>query len=263
MKSIRLHKRISLKRGVVQWLLCLLVLFSFTFLFVNPVLAQPVITTSPLLPQGQMGTPYYAALQAAGGTPPYTGSIISGGLPTGLNFAATGIISGTPSLAGTFNFTAQVTDSTAATASQAFVITITQPPLKFLTTTLAVAEELKAYTDRSTVSGGTTPYTWSISSGSLPSGITLNPATGFFSGIPAKGTVGSYSFMVSVSDRSPTPITGQQSFSITVEKGGYKAIITIDTGLKLGETKVYVAGSPIATLRGGESTPLSLDVGVR
>jgi len=262
MKSIRLHKRISLKRGVVQWLLCLLVLFSFTFLFVNPVLAQPVITTSPLLPQGQMGTPYYAALQAAGGTPPYTWSIISGGLPTGLNFAATGIISGTPSLAGTFNFTAQVTDSTAATASQAFVITITQPPLKFLTTTLAVAEELKAYTDRITVSGGTTPYTWSISSGSLPSGITLNPATGFFSGIPAKGTVGSYSFMVSVSDSSPTPITGQQSFSITVEKGGYKAIITIDTGLKFGETKVYVAGSPIATLRGGESTTLSLDVGV-
>jgi hypothetical protein len=90
----------------------------------------------------------------------------------------------------------------------------------------------------------------------------LQGSNGYISGIPAKGTVGTYSFMVNVSDSSSPPITGQESFSITVEKGGYEATISIDSGLKAGETKVYASGSPIATLRGGESTTLNLDLGV-
>jgi hypothetical protein len=266
MKSIRLSKGTFLKRGIGQGfcltLVCLLVLLSFTFLLVSPVLAQPVITTAPVLPQGQTGSSYYTALQAAGGTPPYTWSIITGSLPTGLNFAATGIISGTPTISGTFNFTAQVTDSAAATATQPFILTVNQPPLKFLTTSLMAAKEGESYSDKITVSGGTTPYTWSMTSGSLPIGLALQASNGYISGVPAQGTAGSYSFIITVTDSSATPITGQQGFSIIVEKGGYEAIITIGNGLKVGETKVYVSGSPMATLRGGESTKLSLDVGV-
>jgi hypothetical protein len=265
MKSVRLNKRLSLKCGIGQGLcltfLCLLTILSAFLVIASPVQAAVFITTSPLLPQGQVGSPYYAILTANGDNPPFTWSN-SSPMPPGLSLAASGVISGTPTMADTFNFTAKVTDSISATASQTFVITITQPPLKFLTTTLAQAKELEAYADRIIVSGGTTPYTWSIASGSLPSGITLNPTTGFFSGIPAKGTVGSYSFMVSVTDSSPTPITGQQSFSITVEKGGYKAVITIGSGLKVGETQVYVSGTPMATLQGGESTTLNLDIDV-
>jgi hypothetical protein len=266
MKSIRLNKVPSLKRGMGQGfcltLVCLLVLLSFTFLLASPVLAQPIITTAPVLPQGQTGSSYYTALQAAGGTPPYTWSIITGGLPTGLNLATTGIISGTPTISGTFSFTAQVTDSTAATATQPFTLTVNQPPLKFLTTSLMAAKEGEGYSDKITVSGGTTPYTWSMTSGSLPLGLALQASTGYISGAPASGTAGSYSFIITVTDSSATPLTGQQGFSIIVEKGGYKATITIGNGLKVGETKVYVSGSPIATLRGGESTKLSLDVGV-
>ena len=261
-----MNKSPSLKRGIGQGfcltLICLLVLLSFTFLLVSPVLAQPVITTAPLLPQGQTGSAYYTTLQAAGGTPPYTWSIITGGLPTGLNFAATGIISGTPTVAGTFNFTARVTDAVLATATQPFILTVNQPPLRFLTSSLRMAKEGEIYSDTIRVSGGMTPYTWSMSSGTLPTGLALDASTGYISGTPAKGTVGSYSLVISVSDSSAPALTGQQIFSLIVEKGGHEITITIGNGLKAGETKVYVSGSPLATLHGGESTKLNLDVGV-
>ena len=266
MKSIRINKRPPLKwhtaQGFCLTLICLLVLLSFTFLLVSPVLAQPVITTPPVLPQGQTGSSYYTALQAAGGTPPYTWSVITGGLPTGINLAATGVISGTPTISGTFNFTAQVTDSIAATATQPFILTVNQPPLRFLTSFLAMAKEGEIYSDTIRVSGGTTPYTWSMTSGTLPTGLALQAGNGYISGTPAKGTAGSYSFIITVTDSSATTITGQQSFSIIVEKGGHEITITIGNGLKAGETNVYVSGSPLAVLRGGESTKLNLDLGM-
>jgi hypothetical protein len=251
----------SIGHGLYLTVLCLLTIFSVFFLFAGPVQAALFITTSPLLPNGQVGTAYFAALTATGDNPPFTWSVISGSPPPGVSLAASGVISGTPTISGTFNFTARVTDGVAVTASQPFIINITQPPLRFLNTDLSSGKEGEIYSNVIRVSGGTTPYTWSISSGSLPSGLTLNAGTGYISGVPDKGTAGSYSFMVDVTDSSATLLSGQQSFSITVEKGGYDATITISTGLKAGQTKVYVSGSTIATLHGGQSTTLSLDLG--
>ena len=266
MKSIRLNKGPSLKRGIGQGfcltLVCLPVLLSVTFLLASPVQAAPTIFPSAL-PNGQIGASYTATLTAAPLTCPCAWAITGGSLPPGLNLTvATGFISGTPTTAGTYPFFVTVTDTTGPSPPQGFFITVVQPPLKFLTTSLMAAKEGEGYSDKITVSGGTTPYTWSMTSGSLPTGLALQASNGYISGAPAKGTAGSYSFIITVTDSSATPITGQQSFSITVEKGGYKAIITIGSGLKVGETKVYASGSPIATLRGGESTTLSLDVGV-
>jgi len=66
---------------------------------------------------GQAGQPYVSSLVAVGGTPPYTFSISAGSLPPGLTLdPATGSISGTPS-AGSYSYTARVTDSTSATAT--------------------------------------------------------------------------------------------------------------------------------------------------
>ncbi|MGD0352398.1 MAG: putative Ig domain-containing protein [Dehalococcoidia bacterium] len=248
-------------RGLYLTVLCLLAIFSAFFLIASPVQAIPVIFPGSL-PNGQVGTPYTATLVAASTVGAYTWAVTGGSLPPLLTLnAATGVISGNPTSPGTFTFIVTITDTTGPSSAQGFFITITQPPLRFLTTSLLSAKEGESYSAVITVSGGTTPYTWSISSGSLPSGLTLNAGTGYISGIPDKGSNGNYSFMVQVTDSSATPLSGQQSFSITVEKGGYDATITISSGLKAGQTKVYVSGSTIATLHGGQSTTLSLDLG--
>jgi hypothetical protein len=70
----------------------------------------PLIITTQSLPAATVGVPYNATLTAAGGIPPYTWTIISGALPPGLSLSSAGVISGTPTSAGTFNFTVQVID---------------------------------------------------------------------------------------------------------------------------------------------------------
>ena len=113
----------------------------------NPRLA--ISTTS--LASGQLQAGYTASLQAAGGTPPYAWSVSTGALPTGLTLSfTTGIISGTPSAAGSFPFTLQVSDSVGATASAGFSINITTaqpPPVAPFGHVYLVAMENTNYTD--------------------------------------------------------------------------------------------------------------------
>ena len=236
-------------------------LLSVFFLVAAPVLAVPTIFPSSL-PNGQVGTVYTATLVAAPLACPCTWAVTGGSLPPGLTLNATsGVISGSPTTPGTYSFLVTITDTTGPSSPQGFFITITQPPLRFLTTSLLGAKESVGYSDVIRVSGGTTPYSFSAVSGTLPAGLALNSTSGYISGIPDKGSAGSYSFIVEVTDSSPTPLTGQQGFSIIVEKGGYEATISIGTGLKAGQTKVYASGATIATLRGGQSATLDLDLG--
>ncbi|HEY7726241.1 MAG TPA: Ig domain-containing protein [Anaeromyxobacteraceae bacterium] len=90
-----------------------------------------VATPSPLsvatasLPDGTAGSSYSATLAATGGTGPYAWSVTAGSLPAGLSLAAaTGVISGSPTTAGTSAFTVQVTDSAARTATAGLGITV-------------------------------------------------------------------------------------------------------------------------------------------
>jgi putative Ig domain-containing protein/matrixin/Ig-like domain-containing protein len=86
---------------------------------------QLTITTSSLS-TGTVGTSYNQSLSASGGTPPYGWSLVagSGTLPAGLNLSGAGVISGTPTVAGTSNFTVKVTDNVAATVQKALSIVV-------------------------------------------------------------------------------------------------------------------------------------------
>ena len=122
------------------------------------------------------------------------------------------MISGTPIAAGTFNFTVQVMDANAFTATKALSITM-YDPLSITTTSLPNGKLNTAYSQTLAATGGKTPYTWSIASGSLPGGLKLNTTTGVISGTPTK--TGTFSFTVMVKDAKAT--TATKALSIIVQ----------------------------------------------
>ncbi len=131
------------------------------------------------------------------------------------------------------------------------------PPL-FTDVDLPKGQVGSSYSGRITVSG-TPPFTWAVTG--LPSGLASTPVTNtlYISGVPTQS--GIFSIIVTVSDNSTSPNSTQQNFIITIEKGSYEATIAIGSGLKAGETRVLMGATPLATLRGGESIKVSLELG--
>jgi hypothetical protein len=184
----------------------------------------PVQINTASVPAGQVGVAYSTMIQATGGTTPYSWTISSGALPAGLTLTAgTGSISGAPTASGSFSFTAKVTDSTspsAQTATKALTLTIAAAPnpVQITTTSLPSAQVSSSYSTTLAASNGTTPYSWSITSGSLPAGLTLTAATGVISGTPT--TAGTSSFTVKVTDSGSPATSASANLSITVASGG-------------------------------------------
>jgi hypothetical protein len=181
---------------------------------------SPLQVTTSFLPNDEVGSPYSISLYAAGGTTAYTWSIRSGTLPPGLSLnSSTGAISGTPTVVGTLNFTVQVRDSTtpaAQTAAKPLGLTVLPAPLVITTFALPGDQQGNAYAATLSARGGAAPYTWSISSGALPAGLTLNPSTGAISGNPT--TSGSSTFNVMVRD-STISTRQTTTASITITNG--------------------------------------------
>ena len=76
-----------------------------------PAIVCPLITLSPAtVPAGTAGNPYSVQFTATGLTAPFTFSLASGTLPTGLTLSSAGLLSGTPTALGPFNFTIKVND---------------------------------------------------------------------------------------------------------------------------------------------------------
>ena len=171
-----------------------------------------VSVTTTSLPNGTVGTAYNQMLAASGGTTPYTWSVMAGSLAPLTLDPATGVISGTPTTVGTLNFTVQVKDANAKTATQALSIVVSPAPPMVMTTSLPGGTINTAYAQTTlAASGGTPPYTWSASTGSLPPGISVS-AAGVVSGMPT--VVGTFDFTIQVKDAIGA--TATQALSIAV-----------------------------------------------
>ena len=186
------------------------------FLWLNIVPAPLQITTTSL-PDGTDGAFYYQQLTVSGGTPPYSWYLPggSGGLPSGLSLGTNGLISGTPTTNGLFNFDVAVyVNSPYQVATQSLSLTITAAPLQVTTTSpLPGATEGAYYSCQLMATGGYPPYSWSLApySLSLPNGLTLS-TNGLLSGTPLVN--GSFYFTVRVTDS--VMATNDWGLSLTV-----------------------------------------------
>jgi hypothetical protein len=172
-----------------------------------------LITTPSPLAAGTVGASYSQTLAATGGTTPYVWTPASGTLPAGLTLSAGGMISGTPTAAGTSNFTVQVTDSGSRKAMKEFSITVNPtPPVITTAAPLPAGTVGTAYSQPLGATGGMTPYTWSVASGTLPPGLMLS-ADGVISGTPTAQVTAT--FTVRVTDSASQTAT-KRSVSDTV-----------------------------------------------
>jgi len=145
----------------------------------------PILLSPSTLPSGLLGSPYNQVVTASGGTSPYTYSVSSGSLPTGLLLdGGTGAITGIPIVAGIFNFTITAIDSLGCPGSLPYTISIAACPIITLSPpTLPEPEVGVPYSEFVSASGGAPPYTYAVTSGALPAGLLLDSSTGEIFGI--------------------------------------------------------------------------------
>ncbi|MDJ0754166.1 MAG: putative Ig domain-containing protein [Ardenticatenaceae bacterium] len=174
-----------------------------------------IITSSPL-PSGTIGVPYSTIIEATGGVPPYSWSVISGALPTGLSLnSATGEISGTPTTAGTFAFTIQVMDSAGQTDSGPFAV---EPPPSNGTAGTGYSQPISVIGEGGSGGGGgeSTCNNYEVVSGTLPAGLTLDPTTGIVSGTPTDGGIYDFTVACVITSGPNTGQTATKQFTITI-----------------------------------------------
>lgn len=183
--------------------------------------SNPTISYAPTPSNGTVGVAYSQSLAgASGGTAPYLYVLETGSLPAGMTLASNGLLSGTPTAHGTFNFTTKVTDSSTGNGpfskiSNALSMTVSPPTISLNPLTPSSAAVATSYNGTVSASGGIGPYTFTVNAGSLPPGLSLNAGTGDISGTPTAG--GTYNFVLRATDSaSGGPYSNTQSYTLTV-----------------------------------------------
>lgn len=171
-----------------------------------PPAATLTITSACPLPTGVVGSSYSQTLSTSGGTAPITLSISTGSLPAGLTLTA-GVISGTPTGAGTSNFTLLATDSAnpAQTATRSCSIAVSATPIQPTITSACPVSPgtVNVPYHAALTATGDLPITWSLAAGSLPTGVVLH-SNGSISGIPHHGGTFNYTLRASNAAGSTT-----------------------------------------------------------
>jgi hypothetical protein len=209
---------------------------------VSPTTGLAITTSS--LPAGQPQAAYTARLGATGGTAPYSWIGIGGSLPPGLTLnASTGNIAGAPTTTGAFSVTMQVTDSAAPpqTATQAFSLTISASPLQITTSSLPGGAVGMSYGATLAAANGVPPYTWSLHSGQLPPGLSLQGSNGQISGTPSQ--TGAFSFSVQARDSAGQTASSNLNANIASASSPIVSSISPRSGSTSGGTPVTIAGS--------------------
>ncbi|WP_373459631.1 putative Ig domain-containing protein [Cupriavidus necator] len=211
----------------------------------------PTIAVNPAtLPAATVATAYSQAVTAGNGTAPYTFAITAGALPAGMALSAGGVLSGTPTGGGTYNFTVTATDSSTGTGpytgSRAYALTVVAPTVTLSPASLPAPVAGVPYSQALTASGGTAPYTFAVAAGTLPAGLSLNPSTGVLGGTPS--TPGSHTFTVRVSDSSTgagAPYTASRVYTLATGQGMPSAPPVAVTTLSNAPVTIHAAANAL------------------
>jgi hypothetical protein len=177
--------------------------------------APPNVTTTTLQ-GGTVGQAYNQTLQATGGFGALTWTLSGGSLPAMLSLSPAGVISGIPTNAGNANFTVRVRDTLNLSDTQALSIAVSAA-LTVTTNMLPDAHINKAYNQTLQRSGGSSPFTWSVTP-ALPNGLNLNASTGQITGAAA-GPEGDHDLTFTVKDSTtPTPQTASKVLRLKIRR---------------------------------------------
>jgi hypothetical protein len=187
---------------------------------------------------------YSATIAASGGTSPYAFAVTSGSLPSGISLSSAGSLSGTDSAsgqAGSYSFTVTATDHAGLTGSANYTLVVAAPTITLSSLTNPTGET--SDTQSVTASGGQASYSYVVTSGSLPTGLSLSSA-GAFSGSPS--AAGTFGFTITATDAHS--YTGSQSYSLTPVAPTFTL-----TPSTLPTATIYTAYSQALTTSGGVS----------
>jgi len=241
-----------------------------TFVLPN---AYPVFTTGATLSSYSKNVSYSTTIVATDDSGVAPSLSVVGTMPNGLSFnALTGAVSGTPTTSTTQTFTIRATDANGSTTDNTFTIPNNGPSWVTEAGALPIFSKNVAYsTTVSATDDGTIVY--SIVSGSLPAGVSLNSSTGVISGTPTSGLSRSFTIRAqddagnyvdrafSTANTVPTWVTTSSTFtrptnvafSLTLSATEDSTIVysvasgTLPTGLSLNSTTGVISGTPTVT----------------
>jgi hypothetical protein len=206
----------------------------------------PIVVRAPLavaaisLPAATEGRDYAAQLVATGGDGAYSWIVESGALPTGVVLATGGALAGTPGSGGEFNFTVQVADGAGRVASRSLSLIVERAPT-IQTWSLPPGDVGEPYAAQLVATGGTGAYTWSVTDGALPDGLTLSSG-GAISGTPP--TVGSSTFTVRVTDEAAATHSRALTLVIAQVEELTNGVPVTEIGGEAGSTRYYAIDVP-------------------
>lgn len=175
------------------------------------VTCQTIVVNPTTLPNGNMGIPYNQQLSQTGAVGNAIWIVSAGALPSNMSLSANGLLSGTPLMAGSYNFTARATDNNGCFGERAYTFVIGNcPAITVNPSTLPNGLLGANYNQTLTASGGTPGYTFTADAG-LPGGLALSTA-GVLSGMPT--VVGLFNFNVTATDQSGC--SGTRNYSVRI-----------------------------------------------
>ncbi len=217
------------------------------------------ITSPSALPAATNGGGYFYLMQATGGTPPYSWSLVSASGSTAWVVTPQGWLEATPTTDETDSVVIQVTDAAnkaaKSTVSVAVNSNLAVMNQNFSTGAISLPPAISgnAYTHSLQAAGGAGGYTWSISSGSLPSGLNLS-SSGVISGTPSSSTSGSSGVVLEVSDSGGNTATATANITVGAPSQVARPSYNTGSGFFVYQGQLYDPNGNLFRIRGVDRT---------